>query len=94
MRSRGAGYRVIQDSEVGFPRVHVECDYTGALIYDDLMSIAVTVERIGGASFTLGFDVAVEGRAAARGKVTIVSVDRTSSKSRPLPEMLRAALAG
>jgi YbgC/YbaW family acyl-CoA thioester hydrolase len=93
LRSRGVGYRVIQDASVGFPRVRVECDYTGALVYDDLMNIAVTVDRIGGASFTLAFDVTVEGRHAARGKVTVASIDRHKQRACPLPENLRAALS-
>jgi YbgC/YbaW family acyl-CoA thioester hydrolase len=92
LRYLGVGYREIQDRKVGFPRVSVECDYTGALVYDDLMRIAVTVDRIGRSSFTLAFDVSVEGRNAARGKVTIVCVDRETAKSIPLPEKLRAAL--
>ena len=93
LRSRGVGYRVIQDDSVGFPRVHVECDYTGALVYDDLMDIAVRVDRVGGSSFTLAFEVTVDGRGAARGKVTVVCVDRKTQKSCPLPGRLRAALS-
>jgi YbgC/YbaW family acyl-CoA thioester hydrolase len=93
LRSIGVGYRRIQDRKTGFPRVHVECDYTSALVYDDLMQIAVTVDRIGRSSFTLAFDVSVEGRNAARGKVTIVCVDRGTHQSIPLPEKLRAALS-
>lgn len=93
LRFLGVGYREIQDRKVGFPRVRVECDYTGALVYDDLMRIAVTVDKIGRSSFTLGFDVSVEERHAARGRVTIVCVDRQTAKSIPLPENLRAALS-
>jgi acyl-CoA thioester hydrolase len=93
LRFHGVGYTVIQDVNVGFPRVHVECDYTGALVYDDLMKIAVTVDRVGRSSFTLAFDATVEKRPAARGRVTIVSIDRKTQKSIALPEKLRAALA-
>jgi YbgC/YbaW family acyl-CoA thioester hydrolase len=93
LRFLGVGYHEIQDRKVGFPRVRVECDYTGALEYDDLMQIAVTVDRIGRSSFTLAFDVSVGGRNAARGKVTIVCVDRGTHKSIELPEKLRAALS-
>ncbi len=93
LRFLGVGYREIQDRKVGFPRVRVECDYTGALVYDDLMRIAVTVDRIGRSSFTLMFDVTTEGRPAARGKVTIVAIDRATQKSIPLPENLREALS-
>jgi YbgC/YbaW family acyl-CoA thioester hydrolase len=92
LRSLGVGYSVIQDHHTGFPRVRVECDYTGALVYDDLMDIAVTVDRVGGASFTLAFNVTVEGRPAAHGKVTVVSIDRQKQRPIPLPEKLRAAL--
>jgi|SRR5579872_3314421 len=93
LRSRGVGYGTIQNEQVGFPRVRVECDYLSALVYDDQIDVAVTVDRLGGASFTLAFDVTVAGRPAARGKVTIVSIDRKSQKARPLPENLRAALS-
>ena len=93
LRFLGVGYREIQDRKVGFPRVRVECDYIGALVYDDLMHIAVTVDRIGRSSFTLMFDVSTEGRPAARGKVTIVAIDRATQKSMPLPENLREALS-
>jgi len=92
MRNRGIGYRSIQDASVGFPRVRAECDYTGALVYDDLMDIAVTVDRVGGASFTLAYDISVEGRPAARAKVTIACIDRGTQRARPLPEKVRAAL--
>ena len=93
LRFLGVGYREIQDRKVGFPRVRVECDYTGALVYDDLMRIAVTVDRIGRSSFTLAFDVTTEGRPGAHGKVTIVAIDRATQKSIPLPVNLREALS-
>ena len=92
LRSREVGYNLIQDGKTGFPRVHVECDYTSALVYDDLMDIAVTVDRVGRASFTLTFQASVEGRAAAHGKVTIACIDRQTQRAIALPEKLRAAL--
>jgi YbgC/YbaW family acyl-CoA thioester hydrolase len=92
LRARGVAYRRIQDRKTGFPRVHVECDYTSALVYDDLMQIAVTVDRLGRASFTLAFDVSVDGRNAARAKVTIACIDRETQRATALPEELRAAL--
>lgn len=92
LRALGVGYRQIQDRRTGFPRVRVECDYTSALVYDDLMRIAVTVDRVGRASFTLAFDVSVEGRNAARAKVTIACIDRETERATGLPLELRAAL--
>lgn len=92
MRSLGVSYPVMQNAHIGFPRVHVECDYTSALVYDDLMDIAVSVDRVGGASFTLAFEVSVDGRNAARGKLTIACIDREKQRAIPLPEKLREAL--
>lgn len=92
MRSIGMGYREIQDEHISFPRVHVECDYTSALRFDDVMTIAVSVERVGGASFTLTFEVHVADRHAARGKMTIVAMSRATERPVPLPDALRAAL--
>ena len=92
LRRLGCGYRQIQTGTTAFPRVRVECDYLSALRYDDLMDIAVTVDRIGRASFTLAFGVSVDGRLAARGKVTVVCMDRETQKAISLPEMLAGAL--
>jgi len=90
MRHLGLSYGALGD--VAFPRVHVECDYTSPLVFDDLMDIAVTVERVGRTSFTLAFDVSIDGRNAARGKLVIVTIDRATQRAIPLPEKLRAAL--
>jgi acyl-CoA thioester hydrolase len=94
LRSLGCGYHDIQNAKTAFPRVRVECDYLSALVYDDLMQIAVTVDRIGRASFTLAFAVSVEGREAARGKVTVVTMDREAQTAIALPERLASALKG
>ena len=93
LRGLGVGYRELQAEETDFPRVHVECDYMSPIGFDDLMDIAVTVERIGRTSFTLGFAVSVEGRSVARAKLVVVAMDRETHKATPLPEKLRAALS-
>src|SRR5258708_34326483 len=77
---------------LGFPRAHVEVDFMAALAYDDPMSIAGTVERVGLTSYTLAFHVSSEGRDAARGKIVVVSIDRATGRPVPRPEELRAAL--
>jgi len=91
LRHIGCTYSDVRDSD--FPRVRVECDYISPLGYDDLMDIAVTVERIGRSSFTLGFAASVEGRLAAHAKLTIVAMNPQTHKSRPLPDPLRSALS-
>ena len=92
LRSLGCPYTSFQAPKVDFPRVRVECDYTSPLVFDDVIDIEVTVERVGRSSFTFGFAVGVTGRLAARGKLTVVAMDPHTRKSTPLPEALRAAL--
>ena len=88
MRALGVSYSHLPENNLAWPRVHVECDYLGALTYDDQVEIEVSVERIGRSSFTLGFEVLLEGKAVARGKIVVAAMDRSSAKSLPLPEGL------
>jgi YbgC/YbaW family acyl-CoA thioester hydrolase len=94
LRSIGCAYTSFLNKGVGFPRVHVECDYLAALRCDDLISTAVSVERVGATSFTLGFAVTVEGRAAAKGKITVVCTDQATQRPRPVPERMAEAFRG
>jgi YbgC/YbaW family acyl-CoA thioester hydrolase len=89
LRSIGCEYHSL---EGGYPRVHVECDYVAALRSDDLIQTAVTVERVGGSTFTLAYAASLEGRPAARGKITVVCLDPKTQRPRPLPERLAEAL--
>ena len=89
LRSLGCSYVTLEE---GYPRVHVECDYLAALRCDDTISTAVTVDRVGGTSFTLAFSVSLEGRQAAKGKITVVCIDRATQRPRPLPERLSESL--
>jgi acyl-CoA thioester hydrolase len=92
LRAIGCAYTSFLSDSVGFPRVHVECDYLSALRCDDLISTAVSVERVGGTSFTLGFAVTLEGRAAANGKITIVCTDPATQRPRAVPERMAEKL--
>ena len=97
LRSLGVAYNTLDsgnlaNGNMAFPRVHLECDYTSSLVFDDPMDIAVTVDRVGRTSFTLAFDVSTQGRNAAHGKVVIACIDRRTQRAVPIPEKLRAAL--
>jgi 4-hydroxybenzoyl-CoA thioesterase/acyl-CoA thioester hydrolase len=89
LRSIGCPYGSL---EGGYPRVHVECDYLAALRSDDLISTAVTVDRVGGTSFTLAYHVSLNGRPAANGKITVVCIDPKTQRPRALPGNLSEAL--
>ncbi len=94
LRSIGTGYPDLDRSEVNFPRVHVEADFVGALVYDDPVAIEVSVERVGNSSFTLAYSMKKEGREAARGRITAVCMNLVTEKAEPLPEELREKLRG
>jgi acyl-CoA thioester hydrolase len=93
MRAIGHPYGIMDPTQVvRYPRVHVECDFNSALRCDDVISTEVTVERVGGSSYTLGFSVMHNDRQAARGKITVVCMNSGTGRSHPLPADLAEAL--
>ena len=92
LRSIGLPYGQVVNSAIVFPRVHVEADFMGFLGQDDLLEIAVCVERVGEKSFTLAFEVSANEKLGARGRIVVCAVDRASGRSCPLPEPLARAL--
>jgi acyl-CoA thioester hydrolase len=89
---------------IAFPRVHVSCDYRGAIRYDDVLEIEARVERVGRSSWTVSFTArlvrdAQKGELAERpvvaeGTMTMVTVDAVTEQTLPIPEELRAAFTG
>ena len=55
------GYCYRDAPDVGFPRVRVECEYRSAVVFDDLVDIAVSVKRVGTSSYTLEFAALKDG---------------------------------
>lgn len=104
MRSIGQPYATML-YESAFPRAHLECDFRAAVLYDDQLDVEARTDRIGTSSWSVAFtarfaDVpgarrdATPGQVVAEGKMTIVAMDPTTERSHPIPEKLRAALAG
>jgi acyl-CoA thioester hydrolase len=92
MRSLRLPYRLQPEAKIAYPRVHVEADFSGPLRFDDLMEIAVSVERIGASSFTLLFDFSVDAQSRAKARIVVVSMDREAGRSSPLDPALSGAL--
>jgi len=88
---RAMGFRTFRE-DVSFPRVHVECDYRLALLYDDLIQIEVRLTKVGGSSVRLDFRTLKAGQLAATGCVVIVCMDRNTQKAIAIPEQLREKL--
>ncbi len=90
---RRLGTNYMDFPEHGFPRVHVECDYKGSTRCDDLLSIAVEVEKLGNTSLTYAFRANTpEGLPIASGKITVVCLSKETGKPVAIPAAMRAAL--
>jgi len=85
-----------------YPRVHLSCDFQGAVSYDDELEIEARVADVGRSSWSVGFtayripdgaDRTHSGAVVvARGRMTIVSMDPETERAIPLPEPLRERL--
>jgi YbgC/YbaW family acyl-CoA thioester hydrolase len=76
-----------------YPRRRVEADYRNVLRFEDEIAIHLRVERVGTTSITYGWTIAKDGDLYVEGSHTVVHVDARGRPS-PLPELVRAALAG
>jgi len=92
LRDAQIPYSYLDTLGVKYPRVRVEADFTGALVDDDPMNIAVRVERLGRRAFTLGFEVEVDGTLRARGKIVICCMDPLTERSCAIPAELAKVL--
>lgn len=98
LRSRGLSVRQTwEGKEIGFPRVSASCDYVSPARFEDVLTIAVHVEKVGGKSVTFAFEFTNQGRTIARGRVTSVCClvrDDGSLASTEIPDSYRARLLG
>lgn len=90
LRTFGMTYQ--NKSPYSFPRVHVECDYRLAIVNDDLLTIEVSIGRIGNSSVRFDFRALKEGELAAHGSVVAVCTHRHTERAAPIPDEIRRAL--
>jgi YbgC/YbaW family acyl-CoA thioester hydrolase len=95
---RAAGLSVKMEWEgmaIGFPRVSATCDYVNPARFEDVLDIAVRVDRLGTKSVTYAFEFTRAGVRVAVGKVTSVCClvrDDDSIASIEIPAGYRARL--
>jgi 4-hydroxybenzoyl-CoA thioesterase len=90
-------YHVVTGSDkIGFPAVHIECDFRKPVTFGDPMEIRVGVKRYGNTSIVFRYEVAhrVTGEVHCAADVTKVVVDMDRFAPVPLPDHLRAHLDG
>jgi acyl-CoA thioester hydrolase len=73
LRSRGLSVKLDWEGQtIGFPRVAATCDYVQPARFEDVLDVAVHIERVGTKSVTYAFEFSRAGAIVARGKVTSV----------------------
>jgi YbgC/YbaW family acyl-CoA thioester hydrolase len=77
----------------GFPKVHVDCDYTSPLRFGDVATVSLEIVRVGEKSLSWTFEVKVGGRVAAIGGfVTAYVTERGEGAA--IPDVYRNKLTG
>lgn len=72
---RSVGLSVISRDAAGvlsWPRVSAQCDYSGAVRFEDVLDIELSIDRIGEKSVTYHFVFQHAGRQVAEGRLTAV----------------------
>jgi len=82
------------DKLTGFAVVKFAVSYRAPAHYPGTVEIGTVVTRVGGSSYGLGQGVFQNGACVATAEVVTVHFDPETSKSRPLPDDIRAALEG
>src|SRR3954451_9776865 len=73
LRARGLSVKMDWEGQaIGFPRVSATCDYVRPARFEDVLDVAVRIERIGTKSVTYALEFTCDGETIARGKVTSV----------------------
>ena len=94
---RHLGTSVVQDIGDGWhlswPRVHVDCDYSGSARFEDELAVEVTVVKIGTKSVTYQFEFMVKSNVIARG-TTVAVCCRVKSGEALQPVLIPSSLAG
>lgn len=91
----GFPYHTVFDRfDMWLPRVHVEADYHAPAAMGDWLTLRTHIRHVGSSSLRWQTVVHNErtDQAGAVFTLTVACMDRTTRKSRPLPEPLRAAL--
>lgn len=73
LRSRGLSV-LAHDAEgvLSWPRVSAQCDFQGAVRFEDMLDVELSVDRLGKKSVTYRFVFRHQGRQVAEGRLTAV----------------------
>ena len=80
--------------KLGLPRVHVECDYKAPLRVDDIVTVALSVAKVGLSSLTLNYELYLENESGKTAVATAstVLVFIQNGNSIDMPDAIREKL--
>lgn len=90
----GVPYHELLDRlKVGFPTVHIDCDFRIPLQYGDIITIEMSISRIGNKSMTVRYKAfrPQVNTPAAQADITVACVDMDTFQTIPLPTQLLPA---
>jgi 4-hydroxybenzoyl-CoA thioesterase len=94
--SNGLPYdQLLNRRHIGFPTVHIECDYRLPLRYGDALDVELSVPRLGQRSAVFNYVGyrRVDGKQACSASITCACVDLSSFAAIDIPDDLRALFA-
>ncbi|SFD64132.1 4-hydroxybenzoyl-CoA thioesterase [Paracidovorax konjaci] len=77
---------------IGLPIVRLECDFRAVSRMGDLLSLALSVERVGGRSLTLAFTARTEDELRVASRQVLVFTSLQTHRAMDIPADVRAAL--
>jgi YbgC/YbaW family acyl-CoA thioester hydrolase len=95
LRSRGLTVAWTENGvKYGFPRVSAACDYQAPVKFGDVLTIAVTIEKVGKKSVGYRFEFSRDGTPLATGRITSVYCRAATGgmESLAIPAEVRAKL--
>jgi 4-hydroxybenzoyl-CoA thioesterase/acyl-CoA thioester hydrolase len=85
-------YALIRERRLGPGYGHAACDFFAPSLMGEVMEVAVAVERIGRASYTLILHAMKADKEAVRGRFVTVMTSLDSFRTTPIPDDVRASL--
>ncbi len=86
-------YALLTQRRIGLGYVQASCEFLKPSRMGDLLEVAVLIERIGHASYTLVLPILKDGTEVARGRLITAPTSLDTARSCPIPPDIRAALA-
>ena len=88
----GIPYQRLEERGLLFSVSEARCRYSGAARYGDRVEVATRVLEVRSRTVTFGYELAVAGRAIARGETTLIALDE-GRRPRRIPDDVAALLA-